>query len=209
MSVADEFGWKVQTFQHVLEGYKVAKEMAAHGAGGSTFSDWWAYKMEAFDAIPGNAAIMQHKGVLTSINSDSADLARRLYQEAAKTIKYGNLTDEEALRFVTLNPAKQLKVDHRVGSIDVGKDADLAIFNAHPFSIYARVEMTLIEGEAYFDRKADLTRRDQIAKEKKALIDAERRAPGQAQPTQQMETPPPTLSEEEIDGHRHPERKKN
>jgi imidazolonepropionase-like amidohydrolase len=209
MSVADEFGWKVQTFQHVLEGYKVAKEMAAHGAGGSTFSDWWAYKMEAFDAIPGNAAIMQHKGVLTSINSDSADLARRLYQEAAKTIKYGNLTDEEALRFVTLNPAKQLKVDHRVGSIDVGKDADLAIFNAHPFSIYARVEMTLIEGETYFDRKADLTRRDQIAKEKKALIDAERRAPGQAQPTQQMETPPPTLSEEEIDGHRHPERKKN
>ena len=209
MSVADEFGWKVQTFQHVLEGYKVAKEMVAHGAGGSTFSDWWAYKMEAFDAIPGNAAIMQHKGVLTSINSDSADLARRLYQEAAKTIKYGNLTEEEALRFITLNPAKQLKVDQRVGSIDVGKDADIAIFNAHPFSIYARVEMTLIEGETYFDRKADLARRDLIAKEKKALIEAERRAPGQAQPTQQLETPPPTLSEEEIDGHRHPERKKN
>jgi imidazolonepropionase-like amidohydrolase len=209
MSVADEFGWKVHTFQHVLEGYKVAKEMSAHGVGGSTFSDWWAYKMEAFDAIPGNAAIMHRKGVLTSINSDSADLARRLYQEAAKTIKYGNLTEEEALRFITLNPAKQLKVDHRVGSIDVGKDADIAIFNAHPFSIYARVEMTLIEGETYFDRKVDLARREQIAKEKKALIEAERRAPGQAQPTQQMETPPPTLSEEEIDGHRHPERKKN
>lgn len=209
MSVADEFGWKVHTFQHVLEGYKVAKEMAAHGAGGSTFSDWWAYKMEAFDAIPGNAAIMARRGVVTSINSDSADLARRLYQEAAKTIKYGNLSEEEALRFVTLNPAKQLKIDHRTGSIDEGKDADLAIFNAHPFSIYARVEMTLVEGEILFDRKADLQRREAVAKEKKALIEAERRTPGQAQPSQQMQTPPPTLTEEDLDGHRHPERKKN
>ncbi len=125
INVANEFGWKILTFQHVLEGYKVAKEMAEHGAGGSTFSDWWAYKIEAYDAIPGNAAIMHHKGVLTSINSDSADLARRLYQEAAKTIKYGGLTDEEAMRFITLNPARQIKMDSRIGSIDVGKDADL------------------------------------------------------------------------------------
>jgi len=200
MDVAREFGFKVQTFQHVLEGYKVAKEIAAHGAGGSTFSDWWAYKMEAFDAIPGNAAIMTHKGVVVSINSDSNDLARRLYQEAAKTIKYGNLTEEEALRFVTLNPAKQLKIDHRVGSIDVGKDGDLAIFNGHPFSIYSRVEMTLVEGNVLFDRKQDLAHRDQLAKEKKALIDAERRNAGQPQPTQATPAPPPT-EEEEGEGH--------
>lgn len=200
MDVAREFGFKVQTFQHVLEGYKVAKEIAAHGAGGSTFSDWWAYKMEAYDAIPGNAAIMTHKGVVVSINSDSNDLARRLYQEAAKTIKYGNLTEEEALRFVTLNPAKQLKIDHRVGSIDVGKDGDLAIFNGHPFSIYSRVEMTLVEGSVLFDRKQDLARRDQLAKDKKALIEAERRNAGQPQPTQATPAPPPT-EEEEGEGH--------
>lgn len=187
MNVADEFGWKVLAFQHVLEGYKVAKEIAAHGAGGSTFSDWWAYKIEAYDAIPGNAAIMHHKGVVTSVNSDSADLARRLYQEAAKTIKYGGLTDEEALRFITLNPAKQLKMDHRIGSIDVGKDGDLAIFNANPFSIYARVEMTLIEGEVYFDRKEDLKRRETIAKEKKELIEKERRTA----PLEQRQPMPP------------------
>jgi imidazolonepropionase-like amidohydrolase len=194
MNVADEFGWKVLTFQHVLEGYKVAKEIAAHGAGGSTFSDWWAYKIEAYDAIPGNAAIMHHKGVVTSINSDSADLARRLYQETAKTIKYGGLTDEEGLRFITLNPAKQIKMDHRIGSIDVGKDGDLAIFNAHPFSIYARVEMTLIEGEVYFDRKEDLKRRELIAKEKKELIEKERRTAPQDQQRQPMPQIPPTVS---------------
>ena len=193
MNVADEFGWKVLAFQHVLEGYKVAKEIAAHGAGGSTFSDWWAYKIEAYDAIPGNAAIMHHKGVVTSVNSDSADLARRLYQETAKTIKYGGLTDEEALRFITLNPAKQLKMDHRIGSIDVGKDGDLAIFNAHPFSIYARVEMTLIEGEVYFDRKEDLKRRETIAKEKKELIEKERRTAPQEQ-RQPMPPITPTVS---------------
>ena len=204
LSVAEEFGVKIQTLQHVLEGYKVANEIAKHGAGGSTFSDWWAYKIEAFDAIPGNAAIMAHRGVVTSINSDSADLARRLYQEAAKTMKYGNLTEEEALRFVTLNPAKQLKIDHRVGSIDVGKDADLAIFNGHPFSIYSHVEMTLIEGNVLFNRKDDLAAREQVAKQKRALIEAERRQPGQPQPTQPVQTPPPTLTEEEIDGHKHP-----
>jgi imidazolonepropionase-like amidohydrolase len=192
INLADEFGFKIHTFQHVLEGFKVAKEMAAHGAGGSTFSDWWAYKIEAYDAIPGNAAIMTRKGVITSINSDSGELARRLYQEAAKTIKYGNLTDEEALRMITLNPAMQLKIDHRVGSIDVGKDADLVLFNGHPFSIYSRPEMTLIEGEVYFDRQEDLKRREQIAKEKKDLIERERRAGGQGQ---QPNIPvPPTVA---------------
>jgi imidazolonepropionase-like amidohydrolase len=189
ISLADELGFKIHTFQHVLEGYKVANEIAAHGAGGSTFSDWWAYKMEAFDAIPGNAAIMTHKGIVTSVNSDSSDLARRLYQEAAKTIKYGGLSDEEALRLVTLNPARQLKIDKRVGSIEVGKDADLVLFNRHPFSIYARPEMTLIEGEVYFDRKEDLKRRELIAKEKKELIEKEKRQSGQPQTTP---TPLPT-----------------
>jgi len=195
LNLADEFGVKIQTLQHVLEGYKVAKEIAAHGAGGSTFSDWWAYKIEAYDAIPGNAALMMKKGVTVSINSDSDELARRLYQEAAKTIKYGNLTDEEALRFITLNPAIQLKMDHRVGSIDVGKDADLVIFNGHPFSIYARPEMTFIEGEVYFDRKEDLKRREELAKEKKDLIERERRGQGApvnaGSPSGTMATNPP------------------
>ncbi|MGE0131218.1 MAG: amidohydrolase [Blastocatellales bacterium] len=205
MNVAEEYGWKVLTFQHVLEGYKVAKEIAAHGAGGSTFSDWWAYKIEAYDAIPGNAAIMHHKGVLTSINSDDAGLARRLYQESAKTIKYGGLTEEEALRFITINPARQIKMDHRIGSIDVGKDGDLAIFNANPFSIYARVEMTLIEGEVYFDRKEDLKRRELIAKEKKELIEKERRMAPQDQQRQPMPQIPPTVSGPRED---HPEIKR-
>lgn len=194
MNVANEYGWKVLTFQHVLEGYKVAKEIAAHGAGGSTFSDWWAYKIEAYDAIPGNAAIMHHKGVLTSINSDDAGLARRLYQETAKTIKYGGLTDDEALQFITLNPAKQIKMDSRIGSIDVGKDGDLAIFNGNPFSIYSRVEMTLIEGEVYFDRKEDLKRRELLAKEKKELIEKERRMAPQDMQRQPMPQIPPTVS---------------
>lgn len=194
MNVANEYGWKVLTFQHVLEGYKVAKEIAAHGAGGSTFSDWWAYKIEAYDAIPGNAAIMHHKGVLTSINSDDAGLARRLYQESAKTIKYGGLTDDEALQFITLNPAKQIKMDSRIGSIDVGKDGDIAIFNGNPFSIYSRVEMTLIEGEVYFDRKEDLKRRELLAKEKKELIEKERRMAPQDMQRQPMPQIPPTVS---------------
>jgi imidazolonepropionase-like amidohydrolase len=194
MNVANEFGWKVLTFQHVLEGYKVAKEIAAHGAGGSTFSDWWDYKIEAFDAIPGNAAIMAHKGIVVSINSDSNDLARRLYQEAAKTIKYGGLTEEEALQFITINPAKQIKMDNRIGSIDVGKDGDLAIFNANPFSIYARVEMTLIEGEVYFDRNDDIKHRQLIAKEKKELIEKERRMGPQDPQRQQQPQITPTVS---------------
>ncbi len=140
---------------------------------------------------------MTKKGITVSINSDDNELARRLYLEAAKTIKYGNLTDEEALRFITLNPAMQLKVDHRVGSIDVGKDADLVIFNGHPFSIYSRPEMTLIEGTVYFDRKEDLKHREEIAKEKKDLIERERRGQGQpvnaGSPSGTMATNPPKI----------------
>jgi imidazolonepropionase-like amidohydrolase len=153
--LADEFGCKVRTFQHVLEGYKVAAEIARHGAGASTFSDWWAYKLEAFDATPYNAAIMAAHGVNVSLNSDSDELARRLYWEAAKAVKYGGVSEAEALKMVTLNPAWQLGIDSRVGSIEVGKDADLAIFSAHPFAPDTRVETTLVDGVVYFDRARD------------------------------------------------------
>jgi imidazolonepropionase-like amidohydrolase len=159
MRVAEDFGFRVRTFQHVLEGYKVASEMARHGAGGSTFSDWWAYKMEALDAIPYNAAIMAAKGVTVSLNSDSAELARRLYWEAAKATRYGGVSEGDALKMITLNPARQLGVDRWVGSIEPGKHADLAVFTAHPFSPDARVEHTLVDGTVYFDRMKDLAAR--------------------------------------------------
>jgi imidazolonepropionase-like amidohydrolase len=168
--LAEEFGFQIATFQHVLEGYKVAKEIAAHGAGASTFSDWWAYKVEAYDAVPYNAALMTEKGVVVSINSDSAEEARHLNQEAAKSIKWGGLSEEEALSLVTINPAKQLRIDDRVGSIEVGKDADLVVYTKHPLSVYARVDKTIIDGLVYFDRAEDLARRDEIAKEKEALV---------------------------------------
>jgi len=172
--LAEEFGFKIATFQHVLEGYKVAKEIAAHGAGASTFSDWWAYKVEAYDAIPYNGALMARKGVVVSFNSDSAELARRLHLEAAKAMKYGGLSEDEALALVTINPAKQLRIDKRVGSIEVGKDADLVIFKGHPLSTYSMVEKVLIDGEVYFDREADLARRAEIQKQKEALKAKER-----------------------------------
>ncbi len=170
--VADEMGFKIATFQHVLEGYKVAKEMAAHGAGGSTFSDWWGYKEEVIDAIPYNPAIMVKKGVLVSINSDSAEHARRLNTEAAKTMKWGGLSEDEALKLVTINPAKQLRIDNRVGSIEVGKDADLAIWNHHPLSAYAIVERTYIDGIAYYDRLKEERRLSELMKEKVSLASA-------------------------------------
>lgn len=152
LQVAHEFGFRIQTFQHVLEGYRVADEIAAAGSGASTFADNWAYKMEAYDAIPHNAALMAERGVLVTINSDSDERARRLYQEAAKAMHYGGASEEEALRMITLNAARQLGVGERTGSIDVGKDADIAIFNGHPFAPGSRVEMTLVDGRVYFDR---------------------------------------------------------
>jgi imidazolonepropionase-like amidohydrolase len=164
--LADEMGFKVTTFQHVLEGYKVAKEIAAHNAGASTFSDWWGYKMEAADAIPHNAALMTHKGVLVSINSDDAEQARRLNMEAAKAVRYGDVTDDQAFAMVTINPAKQLKIENRVGSIEVGKDADLVVWNHHPLSTAAIVERSYIDGIAYYDREKDLQRIAEIQKEK-------------------------------------------
>jgi imidazolonepropionase-like amidohydrolase len=173
LRVAKEFNFKVRTFQHVLEGYKVADEIAAAGAGASTFSDWWAYKVEAYDAIPYNAALMTRRGVLVSINSDSGEEARHLNQEAAKSIKYGGLTEDEALKLVTLNPAIQLGIDDRVGSIDVGKDADLAIFNHPPLSAYAVVQKTIIDGRVYFDRQRDIAERPAREARKKELIERE------------------------------------
>jgi imidazolonepropionase-like amidohydrolase len=175
LRVAKEFGFKVRTFQHVLEGYKVADELAAAGAGASTFSDWWAYKIEAYDAIPYNAALMTRRGVIVSINSDDAEEATHLNQEAAKSIKFGGLSREEALKLITLNPAMQLGIEKRVGSIEVGKDADLVIYDRDPLSAYAVVQKTLVDGQVYFDRQADLANRSTLEREKKALLQKEKK----------------------------------
>lgn len=153
MKVADSMGFKVNTFTHILEGYKVADKMKAHGANASTFSDWWAYKWEVNDAIPYNAALTTRMGINTGINSDDAEMARRLNQEAAKAIRYGGLSEEEAWKLVTLNPAKMLKIDEYVGSIVVGKQADLVLWNNNPLSIYAMVLKTWVDGKLYFDRE--------------------------------------------------------
>ena len=149
--VAEDFGFKVQVFQHILEGYKVADIMAKHGVGGSSFSDWWAYKFEVYDAIPYNGALMYEQGVVVSFNSDSDELARRMNLEAAKAVKYGGVPEQDALKFVTLNPAKQLKVDHRVGSIELGKDADFVVWSGNPLSTYSICEQTWIDGRKFFD----------------------------------------------------------
>ncbi|NAS11381.1 amidohydrolase family protein [Poritiphilus flavus] len=170
MKVAEKFDFTVNTFTHILEGYKVADKMAEHGVGGSTFSDWWAYKFEVNDAIPYNAAIMAQQGVTVAINSDDAEMSRRLNQEAAKTIKYGGMSQEEAWKTVTINPAKLLHIDDRVGSIEIGKDADLVLWNKHPMSVYAKAEKTLIEGAVYFDLEKDSQLRESIKKERNKLI---------------------------------------
>ncbi|THD66569.1 amidohydrolase [Robertkochia marina] len=151
MKVAEKFDFRINTFTHILEGYKVADKMAEHGVGGSTFSDWWAYKFEVNDAIPYNAAIMHNQGVTVAINSDDAEMSRRLNQEAAKTVKYGGMSEEEAWKFVTINPAKLLHIDDRTGSIKEGKDADLVLWSDHPMSVYAVAEKTMIEGVTYYD----------------------------------------------------------
>lgn len=182
MRVADDFGFKVNSFEHALEAYKIANELAAHGAVASTFSDWWAYKVEAYDAIPYNAALLTRKGVMVSINSDSSEEARHLNQEAAKCMKYGGLTEVEALRLVTLNPARQLKIDDRVGSIDPGKDADLVIYNHHPLSVYAVPQKVLIDGKVYFDIQKDLEIRKRMAEERKTLEEKDRQTRDKERP---------------------------
>jgi len=170
MRLAEQFGFRVNTFTHILEGYKVADEMAKHGASAMGFTDWWQYKQEVIDAIPYNGYLMWDRGVNVGFNSDSDELARRLNTEAGKAIKYGGVPREEAIKMVTLNPAKSLKIDGRVGSIEVGKDADFAIWSGEPLSPYSRCEQTYIEGRRYFDRAADLAGRDALAKERAALV---------------------------------------
>jgi len=170
LKVCEEFNVRVATLQHVLEGYKVADAIARHGAGGSSFSDWWAYKFEVYEAIPYNGAMMRQAGVVVSFNSDDAEMARRLNAEAGKAMKYGGVPADEALKFVTLNAAKQLGIDRWVGSIEVGKQADLALWSGPPMSSLSRCEQTWLDGRQYFDRADDAQRRATVAERRAALI---------------------------------------
>jgi imidazolonepropionase-like amidohydrolase len=193
LRLAEEFGFKIRVLQHGLEAYKIAPEIAKHGAGVSIFTDSWSYKLEAYDAIPYDAYILWKNGVLVSINSDSDERMRRLNLDAAKIEKYGGVPEEECLKMITLNPAKQLGIDKRTGSIEVGKDADIVIWNAHPFSVYAKPEITMIEGETYFDLSKD---REMLAK-----IDAERKALESAEPNKTSGNQSPSLPKEKRKAH--------
>jgi imidazolonepropionase-like amidohydrolase len=179
LRLAEEFGFRVATLQHGLEAYKIAPEITKHGAGVSIFTDSWSYKLEAYDAIPYNAYILWKNGVNVSINSDSDERMRRLNLDAAKTMKYGGVPEEDALKMITLNPAKQLGIDKRTGSIEQGKDGDIVIWSGHPFSPFSRVETTMIEGQVYFDRTKDAQMRAdrQNAREAREQLDVNR-APG-------------------------------
>lgn len=192
MHVGDSMGFMVNTFTHILEGYKVADKMKKHGAGGATFSDWWAYKFEVNDAIPYNGAIMHQQGIVTAFNSDDAEMGRRLNQEAAKAVKYGGVSEEEALKFVTLNPAKLLHLDDKMGSIKVGKDACIVLWSDNPLSIYATVEKTIIDGAVYYDRASDQQLYVKNQKEKIKIIEkmiAEKKNGGKTQsPKQKKQT---------------------
>ena len=170
MHVADSMGFKVNTFTHILEGYKVADKMKAHGVNASTFADWWAYKFEVMEAIPYNASIMSKMGLTVAINSDDAEMGRRLNQEAAKTIKYGDMSEVEAWKMVTLNPAKMLHLDNNLGSIKVGKDADLVLWTDNPLSVYAKPEYTFVDGICYFSLEKDKQLREENKTERQRLI---------------------------------------
>ncbi len=191
MRLAESFGFRIRTFQHILEGYKVADEMAEHGAMGSTFSDWWAYKPEVYDAIPHAAAIMHDRGVNVTMKSDSSELARRMNLEGTKAIKYGGVDPEEALKMVTLNVATQLGFDQRLGSLEVGKDADFAVWNGSPHSTGSICVQTWVDGHLYFDRDVDLERRDLLAEERKTLIAKARKT---GVPSRDKAQGPPTAS---------------
>ncbi|HKH61036.1 MAG TPA: amidohydrolase family protein [Flavitalea sp.] len=201
--IAEQMGYKYNTFTHILEGYKVADKMKAHGSNASTFSDWWAYKMEVQDAIPYNAAIMHRAGLNVAINSDDAEMARRLNQEAGKIIKYGGITEEEALKMVTLNPAKMLFVDDRVGSLKVGKDGDVVLWSDHPLSIYAKSLYTIVDGTIYFDREKDEQLQKVVDVERNRIIkkmNSEKKSGGSVQPAQPSYQVMHTCSEH---GHSH------
>ncbi|MCC5921363.1 MAG: amidohydrolase family protein [Cyclobacteriaceae bacterium] len=184
MQVADSMGFTVNTFTHILEGYKLADKMASHGAGGSTFSDWWVYKMEVQEAIPYNAGLMASQGVTVAINSDDAEMGRRLNQEAAKSIKYTEMPEEEAWKMVTLNAAKLLKLDDRMGSIKVGKEADLVLWNENPLSVYASPDYTMIEGKIYFSKEEDAKLREKIKQERIRLTEMMLKEKMKGKPTQ-------------------------
>jgi imidazolonepropionase-like amidohydrolase len=213
MRLCEDFGFKVNTFTHILEGYKVADEMATHGVSAIGFSDWWGYKFEVIDAIPYSGYLMWDRGVNTGFNSDDSELARRLNTEAAKAVKYGGVPPEEAIKFVTLNPARSLQIDDRVGSLVVGKDADFSIWNGSPLSPYAACEQTWIEGRKYFDRAEDLAGRATLAKERDALVARvkaqKKEGPGAGPPGGRRAWPPRYLEETDmsgtdcgLDGHR-------
>ncbi|MEM6298303.1 MAG: amidohydrolase family protein [Bacteroidota bacterium] len=170
MRVAEDYGFRVNTFTHILEGYKVADRMKKHGVGASTFADWWLYKFEVYDAIAYNAALMHEQGLVVAINSDDAEMGRRLNQEAAKAVKYGGVSEEEAWKMVTLNPAKLLHLEDRMGSLKAGKDGDVVLLSDNPLSIYAKTEMTLIDGKVYFERTRNQERQTQIQAERDRII---------------------------------------
>jgi imidazolonepropionase-like amidohydrolase len=184
MHVGDSMGFTVNTFTHILEGYKVADKMKQRGVAASTFADWWAYKMEVMDAIPYNAALLTKVGVTTAVNSDDAEMGRRLNQEAAKAVKYGGLSEEEAMKLCTMNPAKMLHLDNRMGSIKVGKDADLVLWTDHPLSVYAKVDKTIIDGIIYFDAQEDVKMREEISIERSRIIRKMIQAKKGGEPTQ-------------------------
>lgn len=201
MRLTEDFGFRVNTFTHVLEGYKVANEIEAHGASALGFTDWWAYKQEVIDAIPYNAYILWSRGVNTGFNSDSDELARRLNTEATKAIKYGGVPPQEAIKFVTLNPAKSLKIDKYVGSLEVGKDADFSVWDGSPLSPFAHCEQTWIEGRKYFDRAADLEGRAALAQERTALIARAKAAKKDAGGGGKSTWPPRYLDDTDMSGN--------
>jgi N-acetylglucosamine-6-phosphate deacetylase len=178
LRMMESFGVRVASLQHILEGYKVADEIARHGAGASAFADWWAYKYEVIDAIPYAGSLMRERGVTVSFNSDSSDHARRLNFEAAKAVKYGGTPEAEALKFVTLNPAKQLGIDHRVGSLESGKDADFVIWNGSPLDSATRCLETWVDGRCYFRLSAESARVKALQEERTALLAKARKIVG-------------------------------
>jgi imidazolonepropionase-like amidohydrolase len=187
LHMADKMGYKYNTFTHILEGYKVADKMKLHGANASTFSDWWNYKMEVIDAIPYNAYLMQLAGLNVAINSDDAEMARRLNQEAAKSVKYGGMSEIDALKMVTINPAKMLHVEDKVGSLKVGKDGDVVVWSDHPLSIYAKSLYTIVDGTVYFDRAKDEQLQKQVDSDRLRIVrkmNGEKRSGAPVQPAQ-------------------------
>jgi imidazolonepropionase-like amidohydrolase len=203
MRLTEDFGFRVNTFTHILEGYKVADEMAAHGASAMGFTDWWGYKFEVIDAIPYNGYLTWDRGVNTGFNSDDSELARRLNTEAAKAVKYGGVPPEEAIKFVTLNPARSLKIADRVGSLEVGKDADFSIWNGSPLSTYSACQQTWIEGRKYFDRAEDLAGRAALAQERDALValaKAQKKEGGAGVPGGRRAWPPRYLEDADMSG---------